>query len=250
MRVFDRIDRQTLDRREWQLWVLAMVAILILTAGMALVMYPAVFSAAVTLGGGFMRRSFTGFVVLCFLLEVYLLDRQLVIRRLRRQLAEEQQLKAKILEQASADLLESLPGFSHFQDRLAMEFRRATNTQQPLSLLLVSLTPMRELLAAGGGGTILGDAAKVLIRRLRREDSMYLFRPFVFGVVLPGLPGEQANRVAERLNEGLMDASGAGNRFKAELQMVNYPEHTTSARELEQIAVRCFREAVPETSVA
>jgi GGDEF domain-containing protein len=250
MRVFDRVDRQTLDRREWQLWVLAMVTILILTAGMALVMYPAVFSAAVTLGGGFMRRSFIGFVVLCFLLEVYLLDRQLVIRRLRRQLAEEQQLKAKILEQASADLLESLPGFSHFQDRLAMEFRRATNTQQPLSLLLVSLTPMRELLAAGGGGAILGDAAKVLIRRLRREDSMYLFRPFVFGVVLPGLSGEIANRVAERLNEGLTDASGAGNRFTAELQMVNYPEHTTSARELEQIAVRCFKEAVPETSAA
>jgi GGDEF domain-containing protein len=250
MRIFDRIDRQTLDQREWQLWLLAMVTILVLTAGMGMVMYPAVFSSAVALGGEFMRRSFVGFCILCFLLEVYLLDRQLVIRRLRRQLAEEQSLKARILEQASADLLESLPAFSHFQDRLAMEFRRAANTQQPLSLLMVSITPMRELAAAGATATAVGDAAKVLIRRLRREDSMYLFRPTVFGVVLPGLSGEHANRVAERLQDGLMDASGAGNRFGAEIQMVNYPEHTVSAREMEQMAVRCFRESVPESSAA
>lgn len=248
MRIFDRIDRQALDRREWQLWVLAMVTILILTAGMALVMYPAVFSSAVALGGGFMRRSFVGFCVLCFLLEVYLLDRQLVIRRLRRQLAEEQRLKANILEQAGADLLESMPGFSHFQDRLAMEFRRATNTQQPLSVLIVNVVPMRELLTAGGTSALLGDAAKVLLRRLRREDSVYLFRSCVLGVVLPGLSGNQANHVAERLHEGLMDASGAGNRFGAEIQMVNYPEHTVSARELEQMAVRCFPDGVPESS--
>jgi GGDEF domain-containing protein len=250
MHIFDRIDRQTLDQREWQLWLLAMVTILVLTAGMGMVMYPAVFSTAVAMGGEFMRRSFVGFCILCFLLEVYLLDRQLVIRRLRRQLAEEQSLKARILEQASADLLESLPGFSHFQDRLAMEFRRAANTQQPLSLLMVSITPMRELVTAGATATAVGDAAKVLIRRLRREDSMYLFRPTIFGVVLPGLSGEQANRVAERLQDGLMDASGAGNRFGAEIQMVNYPEHTVSAREMEQMAFRCFRESVPESSAA
>lgn len=248
MRIFDRIDRQALDRREWQLWVLAIVIILVLTAGLALLMYPVISSAAVSLGGDFTRRSFVGFCVLCLLLEVYLLDRQLVIRRLRRQLADEQRLKANILEQASADLLESMPGFSHFQDRLTMEFRRATNTQQPLSLLIVNVVPMRELLTAGVTSTLLGDAAKVLIRRLRREDSVYLFRSFVLGVVLPGLSGDDANRVAERLHEGLMDASGAGNRFAAEIQMVNYPEHTVSARELEQMAVRCFPESVPESS--
>lgn len=250
MRIFDKIDREALDRREWQLWLLAMTTILILTGGMGLIMYPAVFSTPLTVGGDFLRRSFIGFCILCFLLEVYLLDRQVVIRKLRKQLAEEQRLKASILEQASADLLESLPGFSHFQDRLTMEFRRAAHTQQPLSLLIVGLRLMRELSAAGGTASVLGDAAKVLIRRLRREDSIYQFRPCVFGIILPGLPGADANRVAERLAEGLMDASGAGNRFSADIRMFNYPEHTTTARELEQVAAACFREIVPAATTA
>jgi GGDEF domain-containing protein len=239
MRVFDRIDAATLEHRDWQLWMLAMVSIFILTAGAALLMYPTVFSASDGPGGVVLRRSFVGFCILCFLLEVYLLDRQLVIRRLRKQLAEEQQLKARIMQQASADLLGSLPGFGHFQDRLAMEFRRAANTQQPLSLLLVALRLAREV---GGpeAAAAQGDAAKVLIRKLRGEDSIFLFRPGVFAVVLPGVRGTDAQRVADRLREGLIDAAGVSSRFTAEIQAVNYPEHTSTAREMEQIAARYF----------
>ena len=250
MRIFDVIDRQTLDRREWHLWVLAMLVILILTAGLALVMYPTVFSALGMSGEDPMRRGFTGFCVLCILLEAYLLDRQMVIRRLRRELAEEQELKRRILEDASAELAGSLPGIAHFQDRLAMEFRRSTHTQQPLSLLVVNVTPAPELKLVGGMAPLLGDAAKVVIRRLRREDSVYLFRLGLFAVLLPGITGEQAGLVARRLREGLMDASGAGNRFTAEIRMINYPEHAISGKELEQLAIRSFPAAEPELQAA
>ncbi|MGD0922732.1 MAG: hypothetical protein ABSA70_13345 [Terriglobia bacterium] len=242
MRIFDRIDAVTLERRDWQLWALAMVIIFVLTAGLAVLMYPTVFSAAEGPTGVLLRRSFLGFCLLCLLLEVYLLDRQLVIRRLRTQLGEEQRLKATILEQASADLLGSMPGFSHFQDRLTMEFRRAANIQGPVSLLVVGLRVSREVSSTGGVAAAQGDAAKVLIRKLRGEDSIYLFRPGVFGIVLPGVRGADALRVVDRLYEGLADAAGASSRFMAEIRMINYPEHTSTARELEQMAARCFPE--------
>jgi GGDEF domain-containing protein len=98
--------------------------------------------------------------------------------------------------------------------------------------------------AAGAGGVAAaqGDAAKVLIRKLRGEDSIYLFRSGVFGIVLPGVRGADALRVSERLHEGLADAAGASSRFTAEIRMINYPEHTSTARELEQMAARCFPE--------
>ena len=250
MRIFDKIDAATLERRDWQLWALAMVTIFVLTVGLAVLMYPAVLSAAEGPSGVLLRRSFLGFCVLCLLLEVYLVDRQLVIRRLRTQLVEEQRLKASILEQASADLLGSLPGFSHFQDRLTMEFRRAANIQQPLSLLVVALKLSQGAAAAGGVAAAQGDAAKVLIRKLRGEDSIYLFRSGVFGIVLPGVRGADALGVAERLHEGLADAAGAGSRFTAEIRMINYPEHTSTARELEQMAARCFPEKLAELQAA
>jgi GGDEF domain-containing protein len=250
MHVFDRIDAATLERRDWQLWALAMVCIFILTVGMALLMYPTVLASSEGPGGVILRRSFFGFCVLCLLLEVYLLDRQLVIRQLRRRLVEEQRQKVRILEQAGADLLGSLPGFAHFQDRLAMEFRRAANIHQPLSLLMVGLRHLHDVSDAGGKATVEGDAAKVLIRKLRGEDSIYLFHPGVFAIVLPGVRGLDANRVAERLQEGLTDAAGAGNRFAAEIRMINYPEHASTARELEQMAVRCFPGKLPQAEAA
>ena len=250
MQVFDRVDAATLERRDWQLWALAMVCIFILTVGMALLMYPTVLAGAEGPAGVILRRSFFGFCVLCLLLEIYLLDRQLVIRQLRKRLVEEQRQKARILEQAGADLLGSLPGFAHFQDRLAMEFRRAANIQQPLSLLVVGLKHSRDVSDPGGKAAAEGDAAKVLIRKLRGEDSIYLFHQGVFAIVLPGVRGTDANRVVERLQEGLADAAGASNRFAAEIRMINYPEHASAARELEQMAMRCFPQKAPEAEVA
>lgn len=250
MRIFDQIDPLAIDRRDSQLWMLAIAIILVLAAGVALLMYPAVVTGPLPLSGATLRKVFIGFCVLCALLVGYLLDRQLVIRRLRRQLSEEQTQNARLLEQASADLLETLPGFSHFQDRLAMEFRRAANTQLPLSLVMVSLRPSPALSDTGGVATAFGDAAKALIRRLRREDSIYLFRLGVFGIVLPGLSGANANRVAERLDEGLTDASGASNRFSFDVRMLNYPEHSATAREMEQMAASCFPENRLEARVA
>jgi PleD family two-component response regulator len=82
----------------------------------------------------------------------------------------------------------------------------------------------------------LGDAAKVLSRKLRVEDSLYRLSTEVFGFVLPGATGTFARQAANRLSEGLADASGASNRFTADIQVVNYPDHAKSASEMERRA--------------
>ena len=46
-------------------------------------------------------------------------------------------------------------------------------------------------------------------------------------------------RVADRLVEGLHDASGASDRFTSEVRVVNYPEHTETSWGMEQ-ALRQF----------
>ena len=45
--------------------------------------------------------------------------------------------------------------------------------------------------------------------------------------------------MAARLSEGLHDAAGASGRFAAEVRVFNYPEHASTARELDE-AVRYF----------
>jgi GGDEF domain-containing protein len=250
MRAFDRIDPTMLDRRELHLWLLAITVMLVMAIGMALLMYPTAFSEPVVLTDPTLRKTFFGFCVLSVLLAGYFLDRQLTIRQLRKRLFEEQRRVAKLRHEASAELLESLPGFGHFQDRIAMEFRRASHTQEPLSLLVVQLKPARELSEPVEITSAFGDGAKALVHTLRREDSIYQFRPGVFGILLPGVSATDAYHVLDRIADRLQAASGAGECFSFDARIVNYPEHIATAREMEKAVVSFLPENQPARHAA
>lgn len=235
MPVFDRIDPTTLERRELHLWLLAITVILTLTAGLAFFMYPTVFYSQVTLSGLTLRETFLGFCALSVFLVGYLVDRQIVIHQLRRSLADERKLIIRIRQEASTDLLGSLPGLDHFRDQLIMEHRRATNVGQPLSVVAVRLMPTGGLAETSEVPIAFGDAVKAMARKLRPGDSLYRFGPGLIPVVLPGVDTERAHRVADRLAEGVRDASGASNRLAFDACVVNYPEHVATATELEEV---------------
>ncbi len=243
MRVFDQVDPVTLERRELSLWLLTISVILILAVGMALLMYPTAFANPVILSGITLRKFFFGFCVLSILLVGYLVDRQVVIRGLRKRLEEEEKLMLRVRQEASADLLATLPGFDHFRDRLAMEYRRAVTMNRPLTTLVASLKPSRDLLNSPVEvSAAFGDAAKAMVRKLRTEDSIYLLGPGGFCMVLPGVEASSAYRVANRLTEGLHDAAGASLRFTFEIRVINYPDHASTAMEIE----RGVRALVPD----
>jgi GGDEF domain-containing protein len=239
MTLFDRVETAKLDRRELQLWVLAITVILVLATGMALLMYPTAFLNPLVLAGVTLRKAFFGFCALSVLLVGYLIDRQIAIHQLRQRLAEEHNLILRIRNEASADLLRTLPGLEHFQDRLVMEHRRASRSGQPLSVVAVRLMPARGLGDTREAVIAYGDAAKAMTRKLRVGDSLYRFATGLFSLVLPGLDTDSAYRLADRLADGLGDASGACSRFTFEVRVFNHPENAATARELED-AVRSF----------
>jgi GGDEF domain-containing protein len=233
MRIFDRIDPENVERRERELWLLAVAVIAVLALGVALLMYPHLFSREVVLTGPSLRTTFFSFCGLAALLILYLVDRHLVLRQLRKQLTEALLHNTKLRHQASSDLLAALPGFGDFQDRLAMEFLRASSTREPLSVLVVLLLPAREISGTPEAISAFGDAGNALRRRLRPDDALYLAGTGTFVILLPGIGLADARQRSDRLAEGLTDASGASNRFGLELQIINYPRHANSVREIE-----------------
>ena len=246
MRVFDHIDPQTLERREWELWLLTLFMVFVLAAGVALLMYPMVFSRPVPFSVPAMRKVFFGYCALSILLVVYLVNRQRVIRHLRRQLVEELNRNILLRRKASMDLLDSLPRFNRFQDRLAMDFRRAVNSQQPLSFLIARLKAAGSITDGAEIDAALGDAANALLRRLRGDDSIYCFHRGIFGILLPATSTLGAQKISDRLKEALADASGATDRFRFDLQLLNYPEQAETAWEFEEAARACLAESDAE----
>ena len=248
MDVFDQSDPNTLETRDVQLWVLAITLLTVFALGIAALMYPAVFSSPVILSDPYMKVVFFGFCVLSALTLGYLVDRQLMIQRLRRCLAEEQTERTDLIYQTSSDLLDSLPGLGHFQDRLTMEFRRSANTTQPLTILTVALGLTRSALSPREIVPAFGDAAKAIMRRLRGVDSLFFFRAGVFAVILHQTSTENAKKTADLISEGLSDASGACDRYTFSIKVVNYPDDTSSSSEKERI-VRAAAESQSDVPV-
>ena len=235
--LFDRVDRRDLVHRELHLLGLAIVSICVLAAGLALLAYPAVFSHSAVLTGSTSKICFFAFCGLSLLLVAYLWDRHEVVRRLRSEIEMERLRHAEYRFQAGNDLLSALPGFNQFQDRLVMEYRRASGLGASFCVLVIKVRPAISNSDVAEFTLALGDAVKSISHRLRREDSLYRFCADAFGIILPGLRPEDTKIVASRLEEGLRDAAGAANRFSSILKIFSYPENASTAHELE-MAVR------------
>lgn len=230
MFLFDKINPAHLDRRELQLTILACSTILILGAGLALLMYPIVFSYSSVV----LRNAFYGFCGLSALLAMYLVDRQITILHLRRQIAEADKRAAETKIEASAELLNAIPNLSSFKDRLAMEYRRAAAADQVLSVLVITVILPDEVSSTPSAISLLSDAAKAISRKLRGQDSLYVLRPHCFGIILPTVSRSVAERISNRVAEGLSDAAGATNRFSCKINIVNWPANAASAHALQE----------------
>jgi len=233
MRFFDQMPSGNLQRREMQLIILACSAIIVLAGGLALFMYPVVFSHADVAVSRTMSVVFFGFCALSILLAAYLLNRQATIGRLRQQIEEERGRASGALKQASAELLETLPNFSSFQDSLSMEYRRHAAAKQNLTVLIITTRVHEALSEPSLSISALGDAARAISRKLREQDSIYLLAYGHFGIILPDVDRLTVQRVTARLVEGLTDAAGASNRFSFTVESISYPEQTSSAHDLE-----------------
>ncbi|HEV2521901.1 MAG TPA: GGDEF domain-containing protein [Candidatus Acidoferrales bacterium] len=232
MHFFDQIPSESLERREMQLILMACIAIIVLAGGLALFMYPVIFSAAAP-ASRVLSGAFIGFCILSVLLAGYLVDRQMTIQKLRRQIAEDRRRSSSALRQASADLIQAMPNFDSFQDRLPMEFRRAVSAKYELSVLVVAIELHDALDESTEATAALGDAAKAISRKLREQDSIYVLTAKYFGVILPGVGVPVAKKIRARVLEGLTDAAGAGNRFTFRTNTISYPEEASSAHDLE-----------------
>jgi GGDEF domain-containing protein len=224
---------ENLERREFQLNLFATLAIAILAAGLILLMYPAVFANRESSSSRSPQIAFYGFCILSCLLVSYIVDRQLTIHRLRVQLAMERIRASEALRRASADVLSAMPNVSTFDDRLAMEFRRAATAELKLSVMVISIKLNGLFTEPDLAISALGDAASAVSRKLREQDSIFVLRRTFFGVILPGLGQASIQQVCARISEGLSDVSGASNRFSFKIETVSYPEQTSSAYDLE-----------------
>ena len=235
MLIFDRVRLQDIDRRSWQLWVLAIIMLLVLTGGLALHMYAVASSTGLWVSRRAILTGIIGFCALAILFAGYLVDRLIVIAHLRNELSEEKKRNLELRTQGNKELLQTLFGPDQFCERLALELQRAAKSKLPLSGLTISM----EVSSAFSDGdeiySAFGGAVKAMMHRLRGEDSIYQFTSGVFGILLPGTGLDLARGVAVRVADALNEAMGISKRYSFDIHITTFPDHAKNALEMERL---------------
>ena len=232
--MLNRKELDKLERRELHLTVLAAVFVLVQAAGLAVLMYPLVFLRPDLGNKWTLRVAYLGFCVLTVLFAGDLLDRQRLVRKLKQNLIEQLERNLQLRQQASVDILQSMPGQNHLWDRLTMEHRRAMTMHTTLSLLIVQAQQVSNDKQAKEREALWCEAAKAMSIKLRPTDSIYNLSSELFAIVLPETDTLNAQRVAVRLQEVLQPIR-AKHGLCLEISVHNFPEDVQSLHELEDI---------------
>lgn len=197
-----------LERRDWELWVIALVLLTVFAAGVLVFFY---YSATEEhpVGAGAARYLWVvlfGLLGLVVLLNIYLIGKKRALAALMRRTFILQQEQEKEREKGMVDPLTGVYSRRFFEETIPREARRCNRSGRPLSLVLVELDNFDQINKQLGhfvGDEVLRDVAGVLRDSLRTSDFAFRFGGDEFLAALPDTPAEGAAVVAGRLRQRL-----------------------------------------------
>ncbi len=206
-----------LERRDWWLWWAAVVVMLLLTVGVVSLSYPSLLA-----DDNFLQLQVNlavrGLVGLVLLFNTYSIYQQVLIKRLRKQLAESMEamirleMRAEELHKlAMHDPLTGLYNRRFAEQRLEAEASRSQRRGLSLSVLLFDLNNFKEINDRYGhaaGDLVLKEFAERLRRVVRVSDIAARIGGDEFFALLPDCPPQQLRHLLDRLGRIEVEYNG------------------------------------------
>src|SRR5438552_831745 len=144
--------------------------------------------------------------------------------------------RARLEHQARTDSLTGLFNHSVFYERLLQSLQESSRTHMPLAVLMLDIDDFKHVNDVHGhavGDELLRFLAEALRAIVRPEDVICRLGGEEFAVIMDGCGGEDAVRVAERVQTRLaaVDFPGIG-RMTVSVGLALGPEHGMNPREL------------------
>jgi diguanylate cyclase (GGDEF)-like protein len=203
-----------IEQRDWWVWANSIFVMLLLTGGIISFALPSLMQGATT----FFRIKFSeaifGLVALVMIFNTYTIYQQVLIKRLRRQLAEKQNHSMILRGLAMIDALTGLYNRRFAEQRLAAEVARSARKGHPLTLVLLDLNefkPINDSYGHAAGDLVLQEFAAALNRAIRGGDLAVRMGGDEFLLILPECNHAQLQLVLDRI--GPLEVAWEGHRF-------------------------------------
>ena len=202
---------QKMQKRDWWLWGYSIFVLLLLAFAVTAFFLPVVRYGAQTIFKVNMVDVVFGLIALVVLFNVYAVSQAILIRRLRRQLAEKQGHSDLLRDLAMVDSLTGLYNRRFAEQRLAAEVARSERKGHPLTILTLDLNNFKEINDTHGhpaGDLVLQEFAARLNNVIRGGDLAVRLGGDEFLVLLPECTSQQLQLVLGRLGSLQVDWHG------------------------------------------
>jgi diguanylate cyclase (GGDEF)-like protein len=239
-----RAQLRKLERRDWWLWVVAIVVMLLLTVAVVSMTFPGLIQVDDPFFQFSLNQAVRGLIGLVLIFNIYSIYQQVIVKRLRRQLS--QQLDAmgdlrmraeEFHRLATTDCLTGLANRRSGEERLAAELARSERYGHPLTLVALDLDHFKEindLYGHAAGDVVLREFAQKLARTVRGSDLAIRSGGDEFLALLPECKIEQASSLLDRLRPIQVTFQGNSITLEFSAGSVDYQQGDTSERLLER----------------
>ncbi len=146
----------------------------------------------------------------------------------------------KLQLQSITDGLTGIKTRRFFWEALSSEWKRASRSGRPFSVVLVDLDKFKEVNDSFGhleGDLVLARVGRLLEQRCRQSNVVARYGGDEFVILMPETGVEQAQALAERLRQWLaQDAMLAEHQITGSFGVASYPGHGFSAEDIIRVA--------------
>jgi diguanylate cyclase (GGDEF)-like protein len=198
---------QALSSRDWQLWSIGILVILVLSAGFLAVMFPNMsLRRDVELDGRMLPQFFFGLVTLIVLFNVCVISQKRTVNATRHELIRELVFSERMESLSMLDPATQLLNHRGIEQALTHEVARANRLGTDLTLMVMKLETLSVVNARYGtqaGDKFTVEAAKLLRSTFRGSDVVARNSGDEFLAILPNTSEQQAEYAQKRVQEAI-----------------------------------------------
>jgi diguanylate cyclase (GGDEF)-like protein len=212
-------ELRKLERRDWWLWSMAVIVMLVLTFAVFTMSFPGLVKVGDPFFEASMNRAVRGLIGLVLIFNAYTVYQQITVKRLRRdfskKIEEMRILQARAEEFERLALVDSLTGLSNrrvAEEQLASEAARSERHGHPLTVISFDLDKFKQINDTYGhpaGDQVLKEFARRLESAIRKSDTAARMGGDEFLILLPECDTSQVQTLLDRLRPMETEYAGA-----------------------------------------
>lgn len=233
-----------LERRDWWLWSMAVVVMLLLTFAVFTMSFPGLVKVDDPFFEASLNRAVRGLIGLVLIFNAYTIYQQITVKRLRREFSKKieemriLQVRAEEFEHlAMFDSLTGLANRRSAEARLASEASRSERYGHALTVISFDLDKFKQINDTYGhpaGDQVLKEFAQRLTRVVRKSDIAARMGGDEFLVLLPEFTTNHVQILLDRLRPMETEYAGAKIPIRFSAGWVGYEKGETTEQFLER----------------